>query len=121
MKRIACRLALAVFAITVLATGVGTLAAIPAAGADVEVESECLPQSECELLKEQLRPYRQQIRPLRKELRELRRRIRELPEGSPEREALRQERREIRREFHELRRESRPLRRQFREGCRRCR
>ncbi len=83
-------------------------------------EAQCLPQTECDALKAQLREFRSQAKADRHQLRHLRRQASALPVDSPEREALREQARALRQAARERRREARPVLESLRQGCRNC-
>ena len=89
---------------------------------DAAAEAQCLSESECDALKQQVRDFRDDVRPLREEARRIRQQARELPRGSEERRALRRQARELRREFRQTRREHqlRETIKAYRDGCKRC-
>lgn len=83
-------------------------------------EAQCLSESECDALKEQIKEFRSEARARKQQIRALRAQIRDLPEGSAERAALIEQARGLGRQAREQHREARPVVQSFRLGCRRC-
>ena len=106
----------AIAALAALLLGIGWLPATTPA----EAQEECLSQSECKALNQEIRQLRRDLRPIRREIRRLRSQIRELPEGDPQRAVLREQVREHKQEAKPIRQELRPRRQLRREGCRNC-
>ena len=102
--------------LTLAALFLGGVALMDPAPAD----AQCLPESECDALKQELRSFRAEARAARQELRQIRRQIRALPQDSPEREALIERARGLRREARQRRQEARPVIQSLRAGCRGC-
>ena len=83
-------------------------------------EAQCLPQTECDSLKQQLHDARHQFKGKKHEIRDLKRQARSLPRGSAERRALKDQIRDLRQETKDARKAARPLRERYRSGCKNC-
>ncbi|MDH3745453.1 MAG: hypothetical protein OES47_10170 [Acidobacteriota bacterium] len=114
MKRPTHRLALPLALIAfLLGGGIFLITGSPA-------EAQCLSESECDALREQIKEFRSDARARKQQIRALRSQIRALPADSAERAALIEQARALGRQAREQHREARPVVRSFRQGCRRC-
>ena len=96
------------------------LSAAAFVAADAPAQAQCLSQSECDSLRQQLRDHRADFRNQLQKIRELKQQARALPKGSPERQGLREQIRALRQAARDQREENRPLKERFRQGCRNC-